>query len=190
MRADITSTDDGEKITIRMHLRLDGWGNLAGTTSSPFLSFDFPFMHPPSLDKFISGRDCEEQDDNGFYISSKNNEFTIRMCRDDESAGEIVLHLSQSEILDALMAIRPIYAKIVERIGYDVTLGGLEDEAAEAPEVIAEEPVVSPIQEPLQKQVTVKVGDYTYTWKDGKVDFTSTSEVYHWKDGEVTFHPQ
>lgn len=189
MRADITSTDDGEKITIRMHLRLEGWGNLAGTMSSPFLSFDFPFMHPPSLDKFISGRDCEEQDDNGFYISSKNHEYTIRMCRDDESAGEIVLHVSHSGILDALMAIRPIYAKIVERIGYDVTLGGLEDEAHEEPDdcelcfdAIAEEPEVNP--------VTVKVGDYTYTWKDGKVDFTSTSEVYHWKDGEVTFHPQ
>ena len=185
MRADITSTDDGETINIRMHLRLND------LDCTPFLSFDFPFMHPPSLDKFISGRDCEEQDDNGFYISSKDHMFTIRMCRDDETAGETVITLAFSEILDALMAIKPIYAKIVERIGYDVTLGGLEDMEVEEPkEAVAEKPEVSMNGARVEPPITITVGELTYTWDNGKVDFTSTSEVYRWKDGEVTFHPQ
>lgn len=195
MRANITYKDDGESITIRMHLRTNAWGG-----GTPFLSFDFPFMHPPSLDKFIAGEDCEEQDDNGFRISLKDHQFTISMGRDDECANETVLILHENDIRDALLAIKPIYAKIVERIGYDVTLGaqgGLAFEAEQPEEDVDCELCIEEVQavkeektEPLQKQVTITVGDYTYKWNNGKVSFTSTSEVYRWKNGEVTFHPQ
>ena len=65
-----TSISEYKPGRIRFTIELNG---------APIASFKFPLIYPPTFDALIAGRNCREQDDEGFFITLKDGIITFEI---------------------------------------------------------------------------------------------------------------
>ena len=77
-------------------------------------SFIFPLIYPPTFDEILAGRNCREQDDEGFFISLKDGIITIEIDPRENITidGYVVFKLPLEACRASFVALHPIMTRL------------------------------------------------------------------------------
>ena len=77
-------------------------------------TFIFPLIYPPTFDALLAGKNCWEQDDDGFFVSLKDGIVTIKIdTRDSNGADEYTVFTLPLEVCrPAFVEIQPIMKRL------------------------------------------------------------------------------
>lgn len=85
----------------------------------PFHKFEWPYMYTKNLLKMIEGKDTQDQNDEGFFVTLKDGTFDI-VCEPNSDVYEASTYtLSHDQLEEVLKEMLPIYRKIDEKIGQE-----------------------------------------------------------------------
>lgn len=77
-------------------------------------SFRFPLIYPLTFEEILAGRNCREQDDEGFFITLKDGIITIEIDPRENITidGYVVFKLPLEVCRDSFVALHPIMTRL------------------------------------------------------------------------------